>query len=73
MALAHDHRMSDSYGNHKKMAFVFGLTISYMVVEVIAGLSTKNIALLADAGKSFGFPQITFLRLRFLCISLDFF
>ncbi len=36
--------------NKRKLAIVFGLTTTYMVAEVIGGLLTNSLALLADAG-----------------------
>lgn len=50
--------MGDSYGhaasagsrNKKSLAIVFGLTSFYLIVEIVGGLWTGSLALLADAG-----------------------
>ena len=44
------HAHSPAAGNKKKLAFVFGLTLLYLIAEVIGGLLTHSLALLADAG-----------------------
>lgn len=36
--------------NEKRLAVVFGITASYLAVEVVGGLLTNSLALLADAG-----------------------
>jgi len=48
MGSGHGH--SAAGANKKKLAIVFGLTSAYLVVEVIGGLVTGSLALLADAG-----------------------
>jgi cobalt-zinc-cadmium efflux system protein len=44
------HSPSPASGNKKKLALVFGFTLLYLIVEVIGGLLTSSLALLADAG-----------------------
>lgn len=46
--MAHAHSASEQ--NKKRLAIVFGLTSLYLVAEVIGGLVTGSLALLADAG-----------------------
>ena len=46
--MSHSH--SPAAGNKKKLAFVFGLTLFYLIAEVIGGILTHSLALLADAG-----------------------
>jgi cobalt-zinc-cadmium efflux system protein len=41
---------STSYQNKGKLKLVLGLTLTYLVAEVIGGIITKSLALLADAG-----------------------
>lgn len=41
---------STSYQNKSKLKLVLGLTLTYLVAEVIGGIVTKSLALLADAG-----------------------
>lgn len=48
--MGHDHVQSASSRNKKSLAIVFGLTSFYLIVEVIGGLWTGSLALLADAG-----------------------
>ncbi|HEU0077390.1 MAG TPA: cation diffusion facilitator family transporter [Longimicrobiaceae bacterium] len=49
---AHGHSHGGSYGaeNQKRLAVVLGLSAAYMVAEVVGGLLTNSLALLADAG-----------------------
>ena len=44
------HTQSAAGRNKRRLAIVFGLTVTYLVVEVIGGLVTGSLALLADAG-----------------------
>ncbi|MDQ3302082.1 MAG: cation diffusion facilitator family transporter [Actinomycetota bacterium] len=49
----HDHGHSHDHGrgaDRRALSVVFALTASYMVVEVVGGLVTGSLALLADAG-----------------------
>jgi cobalt-zinc-cadmium efflux system protein len=46
----HDHTASERDGNRHALAVVLVLTASFTVVEVIGGLLTGSLALLADAG-----------------------
>lgn len=49
--MAHDHGHANrSVKNKKRLTIVLGLTLSYLVAEVVGGLITKSLALLADAG-----------------------
>ena len=48
--MGHAHSHSPAAGNKKKLALVFGLTLIYLIAEVIGGLLTGSLALLADAG-----------------------
>lgn len=48
MGSGHGH--SAAGANKKKLAIVFGLTFAYLIAEVIGGLLTGSLALLADAG-----------------------
>ena len=41
---------STSYQNKGKLKLVLGLTLTYLAAEVIGGIITKSLALLADAG-----------------------
>lgn len=41
---------STSYQNKGKLKLVLGLTLTYLTAEVIGGIITKSLALLADAG-----------------------
>lgn len=50
MSDSHGHVQSGSSRNKKSLAIVFGLTLFYLIVEVIGGLWTGSLALLADAG-----------------------
>ncbi len=42
--------VSTSYQNRGKLKLVLGLTLTYLAAEVIGGILTKSLALLADAG-----------------------
>lgn len=44
------HAHSSASQNKRRLAIVFGLTALYLVAEVIGGLLTHSLALLADAG-----------------------
>jgi cobalt-zinc-cadmium efflux system protein len=46
----HDHTMNARDGNRRALALVLALTASFTVVEIIGGLLTGSLALLADAG-----------------------
>jgi cobalt-zinc-cadmium efflux system protein len=50
MGDSHGHVTSAAGKNKKNLAIVFGLTAFYLIVEVIGGLWTGSLALLADAG-----------------------
>ena len=44
------HNISAAQENRKKLAIVFAMTTIYMIAEIIGGILTKSLALLADAG-----------------------
>ena len=46
--MGHEHRAGGR--NKRRLAIVFGLTLLYLVAEVVGGLLTQSLALLADAG-----------------------
>ena len=46
----HEHTVGARNGNHRALAVVLALTASFTVVEIIGGLLTGSLALLADAG-----------------------
>jgi len=46
----HDHEHGHGEGNRRALALVLALTAGYTVVEIIGGLLTGSLALLADAG-----------------------
>lgn len=49
--MAHDHNHSHTHGANKKVLLISFLIITtYMIIEVIGGLLTNSLALLADAG-----------------------
>ena len=48
--MGHAHAQSAAGRNKRSLALVFGLTTLYLVVEIIGGLWTGSLALLADAG-----------------------
>lgn len=48
--MGHGHAPSAAGGNKRGLAIVFGLTAAYLIVEVVGGLMTGSLALLADAG-----------------------
>src|SRR5215208_7043098 len=48
--LEHEHRANARDGNRRALAVVLALTASFTVVEIIGGLLTGSLALLADAG-----------------------
>lgn len=48
--MAHGHERSAAGTNKKRLAIVFGLTTAYLVAEVVGGLMTGSLALLANAG-----------------------
>lgn len=50
MGHGHTHEISAAGRNKKPLAMVFCLTFVYLIVEVIGGLWTGSLALLADAG-----------------------
>ena len=50
MGQGHTHQVSASAKNKKPLTIVFFLTLTYLIVEVIGGLWTGSLALLADAG-----------------------
>ena len=48
--MGHGHTHSAAGANKKRLAIVFWLTSLYLIAEVIGGLLTRSLALLADAG-----------------------
>lgn len=46
----HDHSLPSGAQNQKRLAVVLGLVVAYMAAEVVGGLLTNSLALLADAG-----------------------
>ena len=50
MGHGHSHTVSGSGKNKKPLMIVLGLTTTYMLAEVVGGLLTNSLALLADAG-----------------------
>jgi cobalt-zinc-cadmium efflux system protein len=46
--MGHDHR--HPHASRRRLAFVLGLTCVYLAVEVVAGVLTDSLALIADAG-----------------------
>ncbi len=48
--MGHDHTHTAAGRNKRRLAIVLGLTTSYLVAEVVGGLLTGSLALLADAG-----------------------
>lgn len=48
--MGHSHTPSAAGKNKRNLAIVFGLTLLYLIAEVIGGLLTGSLALLADAG-----------------------
>jgi len=61
----HDHRSHRS-GNRKRLAVILLLTSAYMVAEIVGGLATNSLALLADAGHMFS--DVTALGLSVFAI-----
>lgn len=50
MAHTHSHAPSSQDQNAKRLMLAFGITATFMVIEVIGGLISGSLALLADAG-----------------------
>ena len=50
MAHTHSHASSPGNDNVKRLMLAFGVTATFMVIEVIGGLVSGSLALLADAG-----------------------
>ena len=50
MGEGHGHAKTAAGRNKRRLAVVLGLTTAYLVAEVIGGLLTRSLALLADAG-----------------------
>lgn len=50
MGNGHAHQVSASGKNKGRLKIVLGLTTSYLIAEVVGGLLTNSLALLADAG-----------------------
>jgi len=48
--MGHGHEISASGKNKKKLMIVLALTTVYLIAEVVGGLLTNSLALLADAG-----------------------
>lgn len=53
MGHGHTHEISASGRNKKPLMIVFCLTFFYLIVEIVGGLWTGSLALLADAGHMF--------------------
>ncbi|MFX4314839.1 cation diffusion facilitator family transporter, partial [Enterobacter sp. 63] len=50
MAHTHSHSHTSGDDNVKRLALAFGVTATFMIIEVIGGLVSGSLALLADAG-----------------------
>lgn len=50
MAHTHSHSHTPGNDNAKRLMLAFGVTATFMVIEVIGGLVSGSLALLADAG-----------------------
>ncbi len=50
MAHSHSHSHAPGNDNAKRLMLAFGVTATFMVIEVIGGLISGSLALLADAG-----------------------
>ncbi|MBA2527057.1 MAG: cation transporter [Pyrinomonadaceae bacterium] len=48
--MGHSHTHSAAGKNKRRLAIVLGLTTAYLIAEVVGGLLTHSLALLADAG-----------------------
>ena len=48
--MGHGHGHTAAGGNKRRLAIVLGLTTTYLIAEVVGGLLTNSLALLADAG-----------------------
>lgn len=48
--MGHDHAHGHGLANRRRLALVLALTVAFLAVEVVAGLLTGSLALLADAG-----------------------
>lgn len=48
--MSHGHHGHHPHGSRRRLAVVLGLTSAYLAVEVVAGLLTGSLSLLADAG-----------------------
>lgn len=48
--MGHGHSDTPASKNKKRLAIVLGLTTAYLIAEVVGGLLTHSLALLADAG-----------------------
>jgi cobalt-zinc-cadmium efflux system protein len=48
--MGHGHSHTPAGKNKKRLAIVLALTTAYLVAEVVGGLLTHSLALLADAG-----------------------
>jgi cobalt-zinc-cadmium efflux system protein len=51
--MGHDHTSTPAGQSKRRLAIVCALTLTYLLVEVVAGLLTGSLALLADAGHMF--------------------
>jgi cobalt-zinc-cadmium efflux system protein len=51
--LAHAHGRSAAASGHPRLLAVFAIVVAFLVVEIIGGLLTNSLALLADAGHMF--------------------
>jgi len=48
--MKHDHEHNHSASSFQKLWWVFSLSVAYMIAEIIGGLWSNSLALLADAG-----------------------
>ncbi|CAN5706761.1 CDF family zinc transporter CzcD [soil metagenome] len=65
--MGHGHTHTAAGKNKKRLAIVLALTASYLVAEIVAGLLTNSLALLADAGHML--TDVAGLALALLAIS----
>lgn len=64
MAHSHTHNSSEQPkdNNARRLMFAFCITAGFMLVEVVGGILSGSLALLADAGHMSLMPQRSFSR-----------
>lgn len=68
--MGHDHQHATAHTPTRRLWWAFGLTTTFLMIEVIGGLITQSLALLSDVKRSFGYHRFEILAATFNALLL---